>query len=551
MQSFSEAISGISLTLKSEWIAGAEKKIPENRTRAAGGITDDGNFFVLAGGMNKCKEAVSSVWLYDTRRAQWRTDLPNLISARSSHGCIVARNKIYVIGGHASNRRPLQSVEVLDLKQPKKGWVSLPSMKVARAPIAVERLGNKVYVFGSSNYQNGDLVDYSVECFDIQTNGWVRRPLPKIPRGGYYLGSTIFGNKIGLLRGRTDPSPMIFDGSRWEHHSVAPLIKINRQSNGAHDILGVVHYDNEVEQEDEDEEDEEDPNDKNEHQYEANVDTNAAGAQEAAITAAGSTGKGALAVVGVVVVCGGLIGGGAAYFLNNGSASGSASPTESPFPTLSPILSRTSRPTTDVAPISDETPAPVPIPDETNEAPEGKIDVFRYELDGEIFDFFCFDLIPKPPDSVVVKCETIHAGFECCGVEGEVPNQWTFEPTTQFSCGRISITSLEEAVEDIPSSALIQCQADNYALGRLEYVLPSPAPVPLFSVGGSIPSSPPIAPVPLSFVDGSVLSTPTNPPVPLSLVTGSILSEPFITLPTTAPPENEPSTAPEEPPIEA
>ena len=58
--------------------------------------------------------ALSSVYKYDTEADTWHT-LPPMETARMCAGCVFFRGKIYVLGGQQSDKKPLDTVEILDL----------------------------------------------------------------------------------------------------------------------------------------------------------------------------------------------------------------------------------------------------------------------------------------------------------------------------------------------------------------------------------------------------------------------------------------------------
>lgn len=239
---------GPSLALKSAWVKGAEN-LPRQREKAACGKTEDGDL-ILTGGLNKKGEPTNTVWLYDVDEKTWTTNLPKLKEERSSHGCTIVDEKVYVFGGQNRNGDNLKSVEMMNLKKIKRGWTSLPPMKQARAPLAVSSVGSTIYVFGS-NVPNSEQYNHkihgSVESFDVRNRSWNRDKLPPLPKENQAItGSTVVSGKIYLVSknkkvtkmGKENYRTMVFDPMSSKWLSTKQLPNVTSVKRRGKDVLG-------------------------------------------------------------------------------------------------------------------------------------------------------------------------------------------------------------------------------------------------------------------------------------------------------------------------
>mmetsp|Transcript_32165 Transcript_32165/g.47514 ORF Transcript_32165/g.47514 Transcript_32165/m.47514 type:complete len:563 (+) Transcript_32165:159-1847(+) len=221
------------LSLKSEWF-GKTKGLPHHRSNAAGGKTEDG-IRILTGGLNKNQEPKRNAWLYQNGKWDIQT-LPRINIARSSHGCAIVNNKVYVLGGRNRNGHLIKSVEMLDLKNPQNGWMFVSPMKYARAPLAVAAVAGSsfLYIFGSS----GEKENRSVERLDLSANEWKSTPhMPHTPSMLAIFGAAVVGDKIYLLGPKANQkknapadAAIVFDPSSksWTRSEQSMSLKFDR-----------------------------------------------------------------------------------------------------------------------------------------------------------------------------------------------------------------------------------------------------------------------------------------------------------------------------------
>jgi len=220
----------------SKWVSLAS--MPEARSHASGGVTQDGTI-ILTGGNNNDGRILDSVISYDRNNDQWNSDLPPMGTYCYGHGCVVYENKVYVYLDHNA----LTSVEMLDLDATSNGWTEQNPMAKGRRYLGVERVGKKIYVSGGrdENYKPLD----SMECFDLDTNAWETNSanLPTMPSARASFGTTAVENKIYVVGGYDNgnlavSTVMSFDTSsnKWEE---LPSMKTKRAECA---VVGVDHF---------------------------------------------------------------------------------------------------------------------------------------------------------------------------------------------------------------------------------------------------------------------------------------------------------------------
>jgi N-acetylneuraminic acid mutarotase len=122
-----------------------------------------------------------------------------MATARSSHGCVVCEDKLYVVGGQDAEDTVLASVEVYDFAT--ETWSVLPApMPQARTSIttAVVQHKGKVYVVGGRGGEGEDL--QSVAVYDIAAEAWSVLPADmRVHRREH--AAAVHGSKIYVLGG--------------------------------------------------------------------------------------------------------------------------------------------------------------------------------------------------------------------------------------------------------------------------------------------------------------------------------------------------------------
>lgn len=119
--------------------------------------------------------STDEVACFDPAAKVW-TALPPLPTPRSSHDAVVIGDKLYVVGGWqltgSSDGTWRDSVCVLDLTSPHKGWRELEGPPVRRRALAAAHAGGKLVVVGGMDEENG--VTQRVDCYDPATDDWTR-----------------------------------------------------------------------------------------------------------------------------------------------------------------------------------------------------------------------------------------------------------------------------------------------------------------------------------------------------------------------------------------
>eukprot|EP00964_Phaeocystis_antarctica_P025401 scaffold14274_cov65-Phaeocystis_antarctica.AAC.5 len=112
-------------------------------------------------------EGNSHVELYDPQAASW-TQLAGMTAARSMHGCVALKGKLYAVGGLGADSQTLDTAEVYDPQTD--GWQPLAKMSTVRAEIELVAVGSKLYAIGGCDH-DGQSLD-SVEAYNPQLGTW-------------------------------------------------------------------------------------------------------------------------------------------------------------------------------------------------------------------------------------------------------------------------------------------------------------------------------------------------------------------------------------------
>ncbi|MDP5275283.1 cadherin-like beta sandwich domain-containing protein [Chengkuizengella axinellae] len=139
-----------------------------------------------------------------TSREVWNIESP-MPDGRSGHGAVEVNGKIYVIGGHGSDRTLNNKVleydpEALPDTNP---WKEISTLPTPRASVSIVELDGKIYVIGGYEI-NGNYLS-TVEVYDPSLNEWVKwesetgdkvdwaaMPTPRIRFGVAEVGGKIY-----------------------------------------------------------------------------------------------------------------------------------------------------------------------------------------------------------------------------------------------------------------------------------------------------------------------------------------------------------------------
>ncbi len=128
--------------------------------RSCAALVSYGSFVYLVGGEEKDSESptgsrtVNRVTKYDCELRRW-SSAQSMNLARRWGAAAVLGSVLYVIGGIGGRggtyERRLDSVEMLDLSEPRARWKMAAPMGTPRSSHTVEVLGGKIYVVGGGD----------------------------------------------------------------------------------------------------------------------------------------------------------------------------------------------------------------------------------------------------------------------------------------------------------------------------------------------------------------------------------------------------------------
>lgn len=144
-----------------------------------------------------------NVLIYNPAADSWSVG-PSLPSARSTGNLVKVGRKLYFIGGETANRAAdASTMFVYDLDHSSAGWITGPSMPLARNRAAAIVVDTKVYILGGQiGFDSGLTAHDEIQVFDTQANTWTigANKLPAV-RTHVMNSAQYLGGKIILVTG--------------------------------------------------------------------------------------------------------------------------------------------------------------------------------------------------------------------------------------------------------------------------------------------------------------------------------------------------------------
>lgn len=173
-------------------------------------------------------------------RSNGAPPLTEMATARSSHGVVVCKDKLYVVGGKDAEGTVLDSVEVYDFASEAWGILPVP-MPQARTSInnAVVQHKGKVYVVGGLGWRGEYL--QRVAVYDIAAEEWSVLPAEMMENRRAHAAA-VHGNQIYLLGGvghTTLRSVEVYDIAAGEWSMISVEMQVARSA-----FAAAVHGDN-------------------------------------------------------------------------------------------------------------------------------------------------------------------------------------------------------------------------------------------------------------------------------------------------------------------
>ncbi|WP_366183661.1 kelch repeat-containing protein [Flavobacterium ovatum] len=189
-------------TTTNSWATG--DKIPTARLRGStGNVIHDGIVYISCGITNGHIDGhQNKMDSYNIKTGEWKV-LPDAPRARDHFQAVLAKDKIYVLGGRLSKApkntfaETIGAVDVFDIKKNK--WETLKS------PLPNERAGtmatlykNQVLVIGGESIRQNP-AHAEVDALNIKTNEW--SVFPKLVTGRHGSGVVIYNNTLYIASG--------------------------------------------------------------------------------------------------------------------------------------------------------------------------------------------------------------------------------------------------------------------------------------------------------------------------------------------------------------
>jgi N-acetylneuraminic acid mutarotase len=164
-----------------------------------------GSFIYLIGGYNSFDEnGTDSIFKFDPQTEMF-TSVCKLGTSRAFHQTVLAKDKMYIIGGEKTDgsNDVLGSVEIFE---PQNGSIKRgPSLNHEREFFAAAFLNNKIYVFNGLNSSTGSIVNKG-EYLDLSSNiSWIDQNVASssVPIQG--CGVVTLNKSLYIIGGATDP----------------------------------------------------------------------------------------------------------------------------------------------------------------------------------------------------------------------------------------------------------------------------------------------------------------------------------------------------------
>jgi hypothetical protein len=179
---------------------------PMPRARGAGGVAAHDGRIYYAGGLSDGR-AVAWFDVYDPKTDSWST-LPDMPRARDHFQAVVARDKLYVVGGRDSELgREIAETDVYDFAA--RRWSSAAPIPTPRGGFAAALVAGEIYVIGG---EDPDGAHATVEAYDVRTDTW--RASDPLPVGRHGIQAVVCGGAIyvaagGRTEGGENPSSLV------------------------------------------------------------------------------------------------------------------------------------------------------------------------------------------------------------------------------------------------------------------------------------------------------------------------------------------------------
>ncbi|KAM0940061.1 putative F-box/kelch-repeat protein KMD1/2 [Dioscorea sansibarensis] len=142
---------------------------------------------------------------YNASTGEWRRAVGAVpVFARSFFGCGVAEGRVYVAGGHDSQKNALKTAEVYDVENDE--WVELPDMGEERDECQGVGVGGRFWAVSGYGTEGQGRFDPAAECYDPATERWtmIEGVCEEIgggdgPGGGFYAAA---GETVRYVDGR-------------------------------------------------------------------------------------------------------------------------------------------------------------------------------------------------------------------------------------------------------------------------------------------------------------------------------------------------------------
>ncbi|XP_039126199.1 F-box/kelch-repeat protein At2g44130-like [Dioscorea cayenensis subsp. rotundata] len=162
-----------------------------------------GRVVVIGGWDPETLKPVGEVRVVDPVTGGWRPGKA-MREARSFFGCGVAGGRVYVAGGHDSQKNALKTAEAYDVEDDE--WVELPEMGEERDECQGLGVGGRFWAVSGYGTEGQGRFDPAAECYDPATGRWTKiEGVCEEIGGGDGPGSGIYaaaGERVRYVDGR-------------------------------------------------------------------------------------------------------------------------------------------------------------------------------------------------------------------------------------------------------------------------------------------------------------------------------------------------------------